>query len=383
MFFTLSPPSPSHTVCAAPGGAEPDDSRRSRRGDEPIRDTSTSVAMHTFGVPPASDQPPPPRGAGTAGAVVQPQDGLSSGHQPHQPLLGKRSRKQAEPRRDPAEAQHLPTAATAAHVTHEEEEEEEEEDDEGARPGPAGQGFTSRFKGVSWQKRRKKCWEARCWDKAQKKSVHLGYYANEEEAARAYQDHVGQCTVPLKKERTSGFKGVSWRKQDKKWRACCWDKALKKDVHLGYFAVEEDAARAYQDHVGRAKESINAPDPPAAPAPAPAGQSAAQHLLQYELEREAVDLGVVGLAGKAGLAPPELQPNNPPPPPPPRRPAQDTQATQAAAARASTSRSDCADAGARGTRGARGGGGDGGADRSAGGEGRGGGCRGERQARRG
>jgi hypothetical protein len=210
---------------------------------------------------------------------------------------------------------------------------------------------TSQFKGVTWVKRRKK-WSASYWDKALKKKVHLGQsYATEEDAARAYRDHDGHATVALKQEHSSRFKGVSWDKKRKRWYTRYWDKAHKKEVHLGYFATEEDAARAYQDRVG-AKESVYAAAPaPAAAAALPAGQPAAQQLTQYELEREAniarnkarmAHLSVVGLAGRAGLAP--EQPRSPPPPPP-HRPAQ---ATQAAAARASTtaSKSDCADAGA-------------------------------------
>jgi hypothetical protein len=218
---------------------------------------------------------------------------------------------------------------------------DEEEADDGARPGPGqGVGFTSRFKGVSWKKQERK-WRAAGRDKAQNKTVHLGYFANEEDAARAYQDHGGHGAVVLRRGQSSRFKGVSWRKDAKKWEARCWNKAQKKYVHIGHFAIEEDVARAYQNHVG-AKELVYvaAPAPAAAAAAAPAGPSAAQNLTEYERE---ADLGVVGLAGKAGLAPPpELQPKIPPPPPP-HRPAH-----QAAAARASTtaSKSDCADAGA-------------------------------------
>lgn len=44
---------------------------------------------------------------------------------------------------------------------------------------------------------------------------------------------------------SSCFKGVSWRKYHKKWGV---EIALKgKNKHIGYFSVEEDAARAYDE----------------------------------------------------------------------------------------------------------------------------------------
>lgn len=42
---------------------------------------------------------------------------------------------------------------------------------------------------------------------------------------------------------TSGYKGVWWNKQNKKWRACI--RVNKKRVHLGYFIDIREAARAY------------------------------------------------------------------------------------------------------------------------------------------
>lgn len=42
---------------------------------------------------------------------------------------------------------------------------------------------------------------------------------------------------------TSGFKGVSWRKSNKKWRAQI--QVDRKQCYLGYFDTPEDAARAY------------------------------------------------------------------------------------------------------------------------------------------
>jgi hypothetical protein len=42
---------------------------------------------------------------------------------------------------------------------------------------------------------------------------------------------------------SSRFKGVHWFKRDQKWRACI--KVGRRGRHIGYFASEEDAARAY------------------------------------------------------------------------------------------------------------------------------------------
>lgn len=45
------------------------------------------------------------------------------------------------------------------------------------------------------------------------------------------------------KNNTSGYKGVSWLKQNQKWRA--YIKVNSKDKHLGCYLDKEDAARAY------------------------------------------------------------------------------------------------------------------------------------------
>jgi hypothetical protein len=44
---------------------------------------------------------------------------------------------------------------------------------------------------------------------------------------------------------TSKYKGVSWSKFAKKWVA--YIKGVEKKQHLGYFIVEEEAAKAYND----------------------------------------------------------------------------------------------------------------------------------------
>lgn len=51
------------------------------------------------------------------------------------------------------------------------------------------------------------------------------------------------CNRRKFKQNKSGYKGVSWSKQRKKWRAACAYK--KKDYVIGYFESKEDAAKAY------------------------------------------------------------------------------------------------------------------------------------------
>ncbi|BDA41541.1 probable AP2-like ethylene-responsive transcription factor PLT1 [Coccomyxa sp. Obi] len=43
----------------------------------------------------------------------------------------------------------------------------------------------------------------------------------------------------------SKYRGVSWHKRNRKWRATCRDRIAKKSLHLGYFLTQEAAARAY------------------------------------------------------------------------------------------------------------------------------------------
>ena len=62
-------------------------------------------------------------------------------------------------------------------------------------------------------------------------------------------DSQNQANTPKQAHNTSGFKGVSWFRRDRKWRA-----EIQKDGksrHLGYFADPVDAARAYD---AKAKE---------------------------------------------------------------------------------------------------------------------------------
>ena len=48
----------------------------------------------------------------------------------------------------------------------------------------------------------------------------------------------------LRSNNTSGFKGVCWHRENRKWRAKVYIKG--KGKHLGYFATKEEAVEAYQ-----------------------------------------------------------------------------------------------------------------------------------------
>lgn len=66
---------------------------------------------------------------------------------------------------------------------------------------------------------------------------------NRWENLRACNQSQNRGNTKLHKNNTSGYKGVSWFKRDKKWRAAITKN--RKVHHLGYFTKKEDAARAY------------------------------------------------------------------------------------------------------------------------------------------
>jgi hypothetical protein len=114
---------------------------------------------------------------------------------------------------------------------------------------------SSKYTGVSWKKNRNK-WVANIKINGEKK--HLGYFILEEAAAEAYQNALkmlneGDLSFMKPKEYSSGYKGVSWKKKISKWVANI--KIDGKLKHLGYFTSEEEAAEAYQKAL---KEKMNA-----------------------------------------------------------------------------------------------------------------------------
>jgi hypothetical protein len=110
----------------------------------------------------------------------------------------------------------------------------------------------SKYRGVSWDKRNNNKWKA-CIKYDGKKHT-LGYFENEEEAARAYDKgsraHHGekaQLNFPAEGEsgfrKSSQYRGVSWIKSKNTWKAQLYYDG--KQHTLGYFENEEEAARAY------------------------------------------------------------------------------------------------------------------------------------------
>jgi hypothetical protein len=68
---------------------------------------------------------------------------------------------------------------------------------------------------------------------------------NQRNNLREATDNQNKANRTLFKNNTSGYKGVSWNKYNKKWVA--YIRVNKKRIHLGYFNDIKDAARAYNE----------------------------------------------------------------------------------------------------------------------------------------
>jgi hypothetical protein len=135
--------------------------------------------------------------------------------------------------------------------------------------GRKRKGSSSLYIGVSW-KTAGSSWHVKLTDPQTKFEQHIGYYASEEDAARAYDCAVVQARGPgskrnfpteaiseppatkgksgvgrKRKGSSSLYIGVSWKTAGSSWHVKLTDPQTKCEQHIGYYASEEDAARAY------------------------------------------------------------------------------------------------------------------------------------------
>jgi len=68
---------------------------------------------------------------------------------------------------------------------------------------------------------------------------------NQKKNLRACNHSENQRNKKRRADNTSGYIGVSWRKQNRKWEA--YIRVLGVRKHINYFLVKEDAARAYDE----------------------------------------------------------------------------------------------------------------------------------------
>ena len=126
-----------------------------------------------------------------------------------------------------------------------------------------GKECSSLYFGVRWYERYRK-WQTAYQDD-NGKSIHIGYFEDQEEAARAYNATVTRLGLRCKLNKvvngklqpkpklSSQFNGVDWHEQKGKWRASiCHRKDYGgdgKQQHFGYFEDERSAALAVDGYV--------------------------------------------------------------------------------------------------------------------------------------
>jgi hypothetical protein len=126
-----------------------------------------------------------------------------------------------------------------------------------------GRGASSRFKGVRWEVRSNK-WTASI--NRDGKSVHLGSFQDDADAARKYDQFAaplgrdlnfpgpGQAAA-VKTGHSSTYRGVCWHAKISKWRADI--RRHGKNETLGYFDSEEEAARHYDEAAAPLGRPVN------------------------------------------------------------------------------------------------------------------------------
>ncbi|KAK3273993.1 hypothetical protein CYMTET_17800, partial [Cymbomonas tetramitiformis] len=136
---------------------------------------------------------------------------------------------------------------------------------------------TSRYRGVSWRKSNRKWW-AKIFAKGT--TLNVGFFEDEEEAARAYDSEARRlrgsdaktnfhedggnaapsaaavlADAPQEKGKacSSRYRGVCWHKSNRKWWAHIYAFGRKRSV--GFFKDKEEAARAYDCEARRLRGS--------------------------------------------------------------------------------------------------------------------------------
>ena len=136
----------------------------------------------------------------------------------------------------------------------------------------------SKYVGVNWNKQERK-WQASIVMNGRKKN--LGYYEEEKEAARVFDEQAALLSKPVnfplhegqkqavkkafyRKDRSqiqnagpSKFVGVSWHAQGKKWQAEITVNGKVKS--LGLFGSEQEAARTYDEQAALHNKPVNFP----------------------------------------------------------------------------------------------------------------------------
>jgi hypothetical protein len=129
-------------------------------------------------------------------------------------------------------------------------------------------GGSSRYAGVSWYSQTNK-WCAQI--KIDGKRTHLGYFVNEDDAVRKYDEAAAPLGRPLnfpgegQVEAVKGshggssrYSGVNWDNQSNKWKARI--KIDGKSTHLGLFEDEDEAARKCDETAAHHDMQRNFPD---------------------------------------------------------------------------------------------------------------------------
>ena len=134
--------------------------------------------------------------------------------------------------------------------------------------------LTSRFFGVCWRHSRSQ-WVSSYWDPRLGRDVFLGYFDDEQLAARVYNDAVKEADLRTKmnpvsadgrlvekKAHSSRFNGVNWDKVLKRWKG-----SVRKSTRLGLdgklryiglFKDEAECARAVDAYIREAMPSVAA-----------------------------------------------------------------------------------------------------------------------------